>query len=136
MKGDSEFRVYTYIERVLKLLGWDTKNPKSGGQVYTQGEFRGHNALLTEALGRKTPENIVVIPWDGGLRYWVVEAKSLHSDIKLALSEAMEYAEIINKMEPGAACFATGIAGSPDESFFVSTNYWNGKKWDEIKINH
>ena len=42
---DSEFRAYPYILEVLKKLGWDTRNPARGGQVYTQGEFRKHDPL-------------------------------------------------------------------------------------------
>lgn len=66
MVTDSEFRAYTYIEKVLKDLGWDIRNPARGGSVYTQREFYKHDPLLTEALGRKAPENTIVIPWDGG----------------------------------------------------------------------
>ena len=58
---DSEFRTYDYIRRVLESCGWDVRNPKRGG-LYTQGEFRRHDPLLVDALGNKTPENIVVIP--------------------------------------------------------------------------
>ena len=60
---DSEFRAYPYIEQVLKKLGWDTRNPAGGGQVYTLGEFRKHDAQLSQALGQCAPENIVLIPW-------------------------------------------------------------------------
>jgi len=98
---DSEFRAYSYIERVLGELGWNTRNPArgNGGQVYTQGEFRKHDDILTKALGHKTPENIIVIPWDRGPRYWVVESKREHSDLKKAISEAKIYATKINKIK-------------------------------------
>ena len=81
MAGDSEFRAYPYIQQVLSDLGWDTRNPArsggAGGSVYTQGEFRRHDTLLTEALGKKAPENVIVIPRDGGPRYWIVDAKRM-----------------------------------------------------------
>ena len=138
MADDSEFRAYGYIQKVLAELGWDTRNParSQGGQVYTQGEFRRHDHLLTEALGQKAPENIVVIPWDGGPRYWIVEAKRTHGERCKALSEAQDYAIQINASMPGAARFATGIAGTPDSSFYVSTTYWDGKAWSEVAINN
>ena len=121
MVTDSEFRIYTYIEQVLSNLGWDTRNPARDGAVYTQGEFRRHDPLLTTALGRRTPENIIVIPWDGGLRYWVVEAKRTHQERSRALREAQEYADRINLDDADAVRFATGIAGTPDTSFYVTT---------------
>ena len=85
---DSEFRAYSYNERVLGQLDWNTRNPARGGDVYTQGEFRSHDPALSEALGMQSPENIIVIPWDGGLRYWIVEAKRQHHEREFALSEA------------------------------------------------
>ena len=133
---DSELRAYSYIERVLGQLDWNTRNPARGGDVYTQGEFRSHDPALSEALGMQTPENIIVIPWDGGLRYWIVEAKRQHQEREVALSEAQAYADAINQSEPGAARFATGIAGSPDLSFYVTTTYWNGAEWREVVINN
>ena len=106
-----------------------------GGQVYTQVEFRHHDSLLTEALGKKAPENIIVIPWDGGPRYWIIEAKRTHRGLGRALREAQGYADRVNKQEPGAVRFATGIAGTPDQSFYVTTTYWNGHEWAEVAIN-
>ena len=134
--GDSEFRTYEYIRSVLETLGWDTRNPERAGQVYTQSEFRRHDDVLTNALGAKTPENIVLVPWDGWFRYWIVEAKRKHRDKKKALEEAKNYANSINKTSPGSARFATGIAGTPDSSFLVSTSFWNGIEWKEVAINN
>ena len=83
---------------MLDDLGWDTKNPARGGDVYEQGEFRHHDSLLTKALGCKTPENIVRIPWDGGFRYWIVEAKKDHKDLSKAVLEAQEYCNESNRL--------------------------------------
>ena len=119
---------------------WDTKNPKRGGEVYTQGEFRKHDPILKASLELSTPENIVLIPWKGGHRYWVIEAKADHNDLKTAVKEAKQYAAAINKEEhllddEGLARFITGIAGTPDETFYVTTHFWDGKQWSEIAIN-
>ena len=135
MGRDSEFRAYHYILEVLKNLGWDTRNPQRGGSVYTQREFYRHDSLLTQSLGKKAPENIIVIPWDGGPRYWIVESKSVHRDLGKGLKEAQGYADRINQMEPGTARFATGIAGTPDQSFYVTTTYWDESEWREVAIN-
>ncbi|MDE0147841.1 MAG: N-6 DNA methylase [Rhodospirillaceae bacterium] len=137
MADDSEFRAYPYILKVLGDLGWDTKSPRRGGQVYTQGEFRRHDSLLTDALGRKAPENVVVIPWDGGPRYWIIEAKPTHRGLNKALGEAQGYADRVNIVDDrSTARFATGIAGTPDQSFYVRTTYWDGSAWQEVAINN
>ena len=92
--------------------------------------------LLAASLGMKTPENILVIPWQEGSRYWVVEAKPKHDDIDTALGEAKEYAALINQQTSDFARFATGIAGTPESSFYVHTSYWDGKQWSEVAINN
>ena len=136
MLADSEYRAYAYIEQALGNLGWDTRNPRRGGAVYTQGEFRKHDPTLTDALGKQTPENIVIIPWDGGPRYWLIEAKRQHRQLEQALQEAKGYADRVNAHAPGLARFATGIAGTPAQSFLVATAYWDGYDWHTVSINN
>ena len=141
MANESEFRTYPYITKCLKELSWDTKNPKRGGEVYTQGEFRKHDSILSDALGLSAPENIVLIPWEGGHRYWVIEAKADHEDLEKAVQEAKDYADDINNTnnlidKKGLARFITGIAGTPDATFYVTTQFWDGKQWSEIAINN
>ncbi len=139
MARDSEFRAYEYIRQVLKDLGWDTRNPSKGGEIYYQGEYHKHDELLTKSLGAtgvEKPENTARILWDGDFRYWLIESKALHEDLSVGVQEAKDYADKINAISgKQAARFATGIAGTPDTSFLVSTSYWNGKKWHEVEIN-
>lgn len=96
---DSEYRTYPYILEVLKDLEWDTRNPSRGGSVYTQGEFRKHDPFLNKTLGQNTPENIIVIPWEEKIIYWIVEAKRSHHQLTNALREAKKYANKINELE-------------------------------------
>ena len=133
---DSEFRIYNYIERTLQALKWDTRNPAKGGSVYTQGEFRANDELLAQALGAQAPENVVCIPWEAGLVYWVIEAKSSHGDLEIGLNEAQDYARQINDTHANAARFATGIAGSDEYSYYVRTTFWDGVEWHDVKINN
>lgn len=138
MVKDSESRVYFYIKEVLKDLGWDIKNPAKGGDVYEKSEFVGHDTFLERALGGKIPDETIVIPWEKGAYYWVVEAKPSHKQMERAVSEAQSYAAQINASAEEAvypACFATGIAGSPDDSFLVETHFWNGERWEQVSIN-
>ena len=135
---NSEFRAYPYIVECLESLSWNTKHPRRGGEVYTQGEFRNHDLILHNALGLSTPENIALVSWEGGHRYWIIEAKADHKDLDKATLEAKQYAETINNLasdEIGSARFITGIAGTPDETFYVTTQFWDGKEWSEVAIN-
>lgn len=45
------------------------------GRRYTQRAFHRHDTLLTRESGKKAPENLIVVPWDRGPRYRIVEAK-------------------------------------------------------------
>lgn len=136
---DSEFRIYAYISQVLKDLGWDTRNPNRGGDVYNQHEFYNHDDILTKTLNNVSPENIIRIPWNNGFHYWIVEAKSNHKDLKKGLEEAKSYSDKINAnkiLDNEPARFATGIAGSPNDTFLVETHYWNGREWNIVSINN
>jgi len=102
MAHDSEFRAYQYIQQALKDLEWDIRNPSKGGQVYTQGEFRNHDPLLTDALGLKAPENIVRFPFRDSFCYWVIEAKRSHNQLEKSLREAKNnYSDKINNTGGG-----------------------------------
>ena len=135
MAKDHEFRSYDYIRSCLKELGWDTRNPGRGGAVYMQSEFRRHDPLLKEALGGHVPENIALIPAPGGFRYWIFEAKAAVSDLQEAIGEGERYAGWINQVEEGKAPFVSGVAGTPDQSIYIETRYWNGDEWSTVSIN-
>ncbi|MXY28296.1 hypothetical protein F4Y59_09075 [Candidatus Poribacteria bacterium] len=74
---DSEVRLYGFILDKLKELGWDTRSPKNGGQVYAQNELR-YNEQLKIALGLLCPEYIVEL---SEREYWVIEAKAAIKDL-------------------------------------------------------
>ncbi len=131
MIADSEFRAYPYIQNMLSELDWDTRNPARGGDVYTQGEFRHHDSLLARALGRKTPENIIVIPWDNGLRYWIVEAKRSQEDLIRALDEAKNYSNKINELRGGGSLALQPASPERSNNHFMSPLFTGTEKIGE-----
>ena len=132
---DSEFRSYAYIRQSLEDLGWDARNPRRGGSVYTQGEFRNHDELLTTTLGQSAPENIVLIPGPGGFHYWIIEAKAATNDLQIAIGEAQDYADSVNRAGEPRVRFISGVAGTPDQSIYIETRYWDGRTWEAVSIN-
>ena len=135
MTKESEFRLYPYIHETLSKSGWDVRHPRRGGQTYAQNDFYGHDDLLTDALEHQAPEYVVLTRHSTGKSYWIIEAKAKHQDIDVAVSEAQGYADSINAVKPNVARFATGVAGSPEDSHLVSTFYWNGSAWRQVEIN-
>ncbi len=128
---ESEFRLYNLISSKLEELGWDTKSPFRGGQVYTQSEAL-KNDKLKEALGLGRPENIVVI--EGG-KHWVIEAKARLQDLYKAVEEAKTRAGQINTVQGISCPIITGVAGNPDTTYYVETLCLVGKVWNPLVIN-
>lgn len=94
---DSEFRLYGFILDGLKDMGWNTTPPSKGGAVCTQHEVK-HDPDLKAALGRATPENVVIIE---SKEYWAIEAKSDVKELRKAVKEAKGYAKKINDFVGG-----------------------------------
>ena len=106
-----------------------------GGGVYTQNEHRkGIDEILKDALGQQAPENIVRFEHKGDVVYWIIEAKKDHKYLNIALKQAKDYANSINVISQKAR-FITGVAGTPDDTFFITTQFFNLKKWDNAVIN-
>lgn len=129
---DSEFRLYKLIQEKLQEIGWDIKSPKRGGQVYTQGEAL-KNADLKDALGQGRPEFIVDL---GDKEYWAIEAKARIGDLSKAVKEAKGRARQINASDNKISCrIITGVAGSPDTTYYVETYCLVGREWKPLLIN-
>ncbi len=131
---NSEFRAYPFILKSLEDLGWDIRNPlkNTSGQVFTQNEAL-YDHELKKYLGKARPENVVKINEN---IYWAIEAKAEHRDINKAVSEAQDsYAADINKSNKIKCLFATGVAGTEDQTFLVETYFFNGQKWNRVQIN-
>ena len=133
MSGNSEFRLYPFIEKSLSELGWDIRNPLKypGGQVFSQNEAL-HDTVIKPLLDKSRPEYIVKVKED---ILWVIEAKADPSELNLAVDEAKEiYASKLNKGVSTRCLFATGIAGNDNSTHFVETYYLSGG-WKRVKIN-
>ncbi|PIN78122.1 DNA methyltransferase [Candidatus Woesearchaeota archaeon CG10_big_fil_rev_8_21_14_0_10_34_12] len=130
---NSEVDAYIFIKEQLESLGWNIKNPSrtDDGQVYTQGECLTHPELK-KGLGQTKPENIVKL---SETKFWVIESKKEHKQLQQAINEARDYAEEINKKSQVNAIIISGIAGNRTDSYLIESEYFDGKKWETIKIN-
>lgn len=127
----SEFRAYPWIERQLKIKGWNVGNPntKPDGEVWTQSECLD-DPQLAKALGAQRPENVVKI---SSSEFWIVEAKPGKARIDIAGKEAKEYADLVNTNSSASALLATGVAGDDDDSGFLVRHFiYLGGKWQTV----
>jgi type I restriction enzyme M protein len=129
----TEVDSYIYIKQQLKEKGWDTRNPEGfqGGQVYTQNECLS-NSEMKRWLILERPENIVKV---SERILWVIEAKRSHSQLELALSEAMDYAKTLNQSDHFQVRFVSGVAGNDKDSYLIKTSYLNESDFAPVMIN-
>lgn len=129
----TEVDAYIFIKENLKTLGWDTRNPERNpqGQVYTQNECLSHPEIR-KFLNKDRPENIVKITESS---FWVIEAKKEHKQLKEAIDDAIDYADRINQSKNIQVKLISGVSGNRDDSYLISTKFFNGQKYLPITIN-
>ena len=130
---DSEVHAYGFICDDLRRLGWDARNPDRcpSGRVYTQNECLSHSEIK-KFLRLDRPENVVKVT---DSVFWVIEAKSERRQLSIAVSEAEGYARTINKSNVIKALFISGVAGNEIDNYRVQTLFFDGEKFQPIRIN-
>ncbi|MGI0102301.1 MAG: HsdM family class I SAM-dependent methyltransferase [Nitrosotalea sp.] len=127
MVHETEVHAYAYILRELtEKKDWNKE------QVFTQNEIRKIKPIADQ-LGDTTPENVVKI---SEKLYYIIEAKSKRSMLKVAIKEAREdYANVINKSKLIQSVFITGIAGNENEGYVSTSQYLHNGQWITITEN-
>lgn len=130
----TEVDAYVFIKENLKLRGWDVRNPdrtEGVGQVYTQNECLSHPAIA-QALSLDRPENVVMVT---ERIVWIIEAKSTHQQLRIALAEAECYARRITALGRLEAAFISGVAGNSLDTFLVRNRVLIDDNYVSIDIN-
>jgi type I restriction enzyme M protein len=126
MVHETEVHAYAFILKELT-----EKKDWKRNQIYTQNECQ-NNKFIKEQLDKETPENIVEID---PTKFYVIESKSIRIMLKLAVKEAREYAETINKSRSIQALFITGVAGNDTEGYVASSQFFHHGIWETVKEN-
>jgi len=130
---DTEVDAYIFIRENLKSLGWDTRNPARNphGEVYTQNECF-HHPEIKKRLGSLKPENIVKL---SEKFFWIIEAKRSHGQLDQALSEAKDYANLVNKSDNIKAVIISGVVGNQTDGYLIKSRFLKNGKFVHITIN-
>lgn len=130
---DTEVDAYIFIKENLKTIGWDIRNParNPNGEVYTQNEVF-HHPELKKCLGQLKPENVVKL---SEKYFWVIESKRSHTQLDQALSEAIDYANHINKSNSIKALIVSGVAGNQTDGYLIKSKFLKDGKFNQITIN-
>ncbi len=122
----SEVNTYRFIYEELS-----NKKAWKKGQIFEQQECYKINGVK-EGLGKLKPEVVVEID---PTQCYVIEGKNERRKIEQALSEACEYADLINSAGIIRAVFVSGIAGNDSEGFIAKSQYLQNGRWETITEN-
>ena len=123
----AESRCRYLIRDIASQKGWDIRHPQKGGDFLEEQEIE--DFLPDCGLDGAKPDFLVC---KRGIPIVVVEAKNEVKKINQAVSEAIEYADCINKAGKYEIRIAVGVAGEEDHGYIFRTIFWDGKKWKPL----
>lgn len=124
--AQSEVHAYKFIlDELTKKKEWDKQD------IFTQQECHKIKAIK-DSLKLQKPENVVKI---NETTFYIIESKNERKKLDIALKEARDYADLINKGKSGKALFITGIAGNDEEGFIGKSQFFNLRQWETITEN-
>lgn len=123
----AESRCRYLIRNIASQKGWDIKHPQKGGDFLEEQEIEDY--FPDCGLEGTKPDFLVC---KKTLPIIVVEAKNDIKKINDAVSEAIEYADLINKKGTYNIKVAVGVAGEEDHGYLFKSFFWNGKKWKAL----
>lgn len=124
----AESRCRYLIRDVAQQKGWNTKHPQRGGNFLEEQEIAAY--FPDSGLGLTKPDFLVC---QNGCPAIVVEAKNEIQKIDEAISEAIEYAEAINRHGTYHIVIATGVAGEEDHGYLFKTSFFDGTAWVPLR---
>ena len=123
----AESRCRYLVRTIAAQRGWDVRHPEKGGQFLEEQEIEDY--FNDSGLGKEKPDFLVC---DNYKPIIVVEAKNEIKKIDLAIAEAIEYANEINKHGKYYVAIAVGVAGEEDHGYLFKTKYYNGTEWLDL----
>ena len=129
-RAEARTRYYTRSEAMH--IGWDVRHPSQGGSFLEEQEIVDYFPKLAHTLGQKRPDFVILL---NGKLSTVIECKNNWQDIEIAAREAIEYADLINKVRGYKAQIAVGVAGTPDKRVHVKCLFKNSVGWTDL-ISH
>lgn len=126
-KKRAESRARYYLRAQAQKRGWKVSHPDKGGEILEEQEIVDFFPEI--GLGLNRPDFLLV---KGGLPVVVIEAKNTADKIQDAISEAIEYADIINSNSPYSVKIAVGAAGEENYGFAVEVRYLKGDEWKPL----
>lgn len=126
----AESRCRYLVRTIASQKGWDVKHPQKGGDFLEEQEIE--DFFPDCGLEGAKPDFLVC---KKSLPIMVVEAKNEIKKINDAVTQAIDYANIINKKNKYLIKIAVGIAGEEDHGYLFKSSFWNGKDYLRKDMN-
>ena len=123
----AESRCRYLVREIATQKGWDVRHPQKGGQFLEEQEIE--DFFKDSGLGKTKPDFLVCRNYQPLI---VVEAKNEKNKIDTAISEAVDYADAINKHGKYTVNIAVGVAGEEDNGYSFRTKFYNGIEWIDL----
>ncbi|MBR3560272.1 MAG: N-6 DNA methylase [Oscillospiraceae bacterium] len=124
----AESRCRYLVREIAQQKGWNTRHPQRGGNFLEEQEIAAF--FPDSGLGLTKPDFIVCRNYSPLV---VVEAKNEINKIEEAVSEAIDYAEAINRHGTYQVSIVTGVAGEEDNGYLFRTFFYDGSSWVPLK---
>ena len=127
-KKRAESRTRYFVRNISAKRGWNIGHVQRSGDFLEEQEIIDYFPQI--GLGLDKPDFLVC-------RYsepvMVIEAKNDFKKIHEAITEAIEYANIINSNSRYSVKIAVGVAGEDDNGYQVEVKYLNKDQWQSLK---
>lgn len=123
----SEARSRYYIREQSIKRGWNPNHVSKGGHILEEQEIM--NYFKDIGLNQARPDFLFCLHT---MPVMVIEAKNEASKINIAIAEAIEYAEVINKNSNYKIKIAVGAAGEETQGFVVEVRYLKNEEWVKL----
>ncbi|MBE6812403.1 MAG: SAM-dependent methyltransferase [Ruminococcaceae bacterium] len=120
----AESRCRYLVREIANQKGWNIKHPQRGGDFLEEQEIEDY--FPDTGLGKTKPDFLICKQYAPII---VVEAKNDLKKIETALSEAIDYANTINKYGNYSVSIAIGVAGEEDNGYLFKTVILNDGEW-------
>lgn len=127
-KKRAESRTRYFIRTQSGKRGWNIKHLAKGGDFLEEQEISNHFPNI--GLGLTKPDFLVCL---GGEPAIVIEAKNDIKKIEDSVSQAIGYANAINKTKKYKIKVIVGVAGEEDNGYLIEVKYLKNKVWVSLE---
>lgn len=120
----AESRCRYLVREIARQKGWNVKHPQRGGDFLEEQEIEDYFPDI--GLEKRKPDFLICRQYRPIM---IVEAKNDLRKIETAISEAISYADKINRKGCHSVNIAVGVAGEEDNGYLFQTAILYDGKW-------